>query len=510
MMPGRRRLVPLALAALTIQALLGLLLARIYLTSQNTLHNNGRWVSTKTLVSRPLLGATSFVRERQALAGNQLDLSAWHGHQEVLLDREWAIQQLELDFELAAGAWLVVYLDKPAKRPASALRFGTVRQRPSAHLEVTPQGEFLARQPFKPYRVAPATRYHLEVRYSEESVEARLDGRELGEFPLPSREVRRVGFRGSAREVLVDNVAVRDASGLQLRERFDGPRHSRRIELVVVGSIVALNVLVGVVLLRRARRPGRLAGFVFVMVTTTLIVIAALMLGFLSLRGRTYPLADNLEEAERQTRHREIERIRAQVARRYGLSGPEPGLHRILLVGSSQTWGSGAARPRHVWSEVLEERLNGDPELAGHFECINAGIASARSFHLSKALEEDWSALEPETVVINLGTNDTNLEAFALHIERMIGLSRDAGAEPLLILEPNSTEHWDGPLSERHAILLRIGNESQVPVIDMHGYLGRRADDGFLWWDLAHLTSFGQRLFAEKLHEELVRLQLVE
>ncbi len=54
-----------------------------------------------------------------------------------------------------------------------------------------------------------------------------------------------------------------------------------------------------------------------------------------------------------------------------------------------------------------------------------------------------------------------------------------------------------------------IGGQYDVPVIDTQGLLARREDDGFLWWDQVHLTSFGHRLFAEHLVEALEQIGIV-
>ena len=43
-----------------------------------------------------------------------------------------------------------------------------------------------------------------------------------------------------------------------------------------------------------------------------------------------------------------------------------------------------------------------------------------------------------------------------------------------------------------------------------HPVLAQRADDGFLWRDWVHLTSFGHKVFAEHLVAELARLGVVE
>ena len=57
----------------------------------------------------------------------------------------------------------------------------------------------------------------------------------------------------------------------------------------------------------------------------------------------------------------------------------------------------------------------------------------------------------------------------------------------------------------KHEVMRRVGIAQNVPVIDMHAYLSKKYDDGYLWWDFVHLTDFGQQLVAEKLYNELVQ-----
>lgn len=52
----------------------------------------------------------------------------------------------------------------------------------------------------------------------------------------------------------------------------------------------------------------------------------------------------------------------------------------------------------------------------------------------------------------------------------------------------------------------RLGTELRVPLVDMHAHLRSSRDTGFLWWDQVHLTSYGQRLFADKLYGEIMKL----
>ncbi len=76
-------------------------------------------------------------------------------------------------------------------------------------------------------------------------------------------------------------------------------------------------------------------------------------------------------------------------------------------------------------------------------------------------------------------------------------------------MEPNSVENDTQSLLRHHAAMARVAEAPGVPILDMHSYLAERYDDGFLWWDQIHLTSFGHQLFAHRLFEELIRLGLV-
>ena len=78
-----RRQLPILLVSIGIQLLVGWLLASIYLHGHNTLAESGRWLSTKPTLEKGLMGAFSFLTERQTLAQDRLNLDAWHGFNEV-------------------------------------------------------------------------------------------------------------------------------------------------------------------------------------------------------------------------------------------------------------------------------------------------------------------------------------------------------------------------------------------------------------------------------------------
>ena len=78
-----------------------------------------------------------------------------------------------------------------------------------------------------------------------------------------------------------------------------------------------------------------------------------------------------------------------------------------------------------------------------------------------------------------------------------------AGIRTVLIKEANEPGAADRGLLARYAELDQVADELGLKVIDMHAYLSKFDDTGFLWWDHVHLTAYGQRLIAEKLAAEL-------
>ena len=95
---------------------------------------------------------------------------------------------------------------------------------------------------------------------------------------------------------------------------------------------------------------------------------------------------------------------------------------------------------------------------------------------------------------------------FASNLQDMIEISVRARIQPIFVLEANSVENINNGLIAKHEAMRRVGAAHNVPVIDMHAYLRKKYDEGFLWWDSVHLTDFGQELLAEKLYKELVQV----
>jgi len=501
-----RSLWPVLLVSGLLQAALGWLLAGAYLTRHNTLAANGRWSSTKTQLERGVLGAFSYVTEPQALAQGHLDLSAWHGYNEVSFARPTAAPSwIEFDFYLARGAYLVALFDRDRNGAATGVRFSGSARFPSAVLEVAADGGFDRRWPLAAPALPRTRQHHARIDLGEREVEVWLDGEPLGRFERPRPRGASFGFRGGLRTAWVDDVAVRLGDGTTLRESFDAPPLAFRLRALAALSTVLLGAALFLLLRRRRGGNDQVLVFQLVLLDFILLVAAAALYFFVLIQSSWYPNLDaTLQRAEIYFNKGAGDRVRAEIRSRYADESPEDKL-RILFVGSSQTWGAGAALEDETFVARTERLLRARFPAPPLVECINGGISASRAAQLEQVLRGEWLSLRPRIVVIDLSSNDRGVEddSFAVAIRRMVEESRAAGAVPVLIKEPNAVGTVEPTLLARHRELDEVGRETGTRVLDLHAYLLGFEDSGFLWWDKVHLTSYGQKVMAEKLAADL-------
>lgn len=511
-----RRLWPLLLACMLLQGGVGWLLARSYLTANNTLLANGRWVSSKSQLERGLLGAYAYLTGPQALAGGRLNLDAWHGFNEVLFHEPIAAPAtLEADVEIGRGSYVVVVFDRPpGGGPYSALRLSNRRGVPSLFATVSAEGELLERHPLREVRLEPERTYRLRVEQMADRVRFALDGAAIGEFAQRPLARQLVGFRGGRRAAAVDDVELRAGAGdgLVFRETFDSPPRFAWLTPVLVVAMAALGLGLFPLVHRRHPGGGLHLGLAYAMVNSTLLVLGVALLVYVGQRVRWYPgLTDALREEEEYFKKGEASRVVAELQTQLAAL-PEGGARttRILFVGSSQTWGAGAPRAADAFVPRFEAML--DAAAPGRdFAAFNGGVSATRARDQVALLREHWLATEPDWVVINFGSNDkAGGKDFPAAMRTLVELARGAGARVALVKEANSSEVGGRGLANRHAEIEALAAELGLPVVDLHGHLLEREDTGFVWWDQVHLTAYGHRLAAEKLFADLGPLLLAE
>ncbi|HEX7046184.1 MAG TPA: arylesterase [Gammaproteobacteria bacterium] len=137
----------------------------------------------------------------------------------------------------------------------------------------------------------------------------------------------------------------------------------------------------------------------------------------------------------------------------------------VLIVGDSLSAGYGLA-PGEGWVSLLAQKL----EAEGYpHRVINASISGDTTRGALSRLPRALDVHDPELVVIELGGND-GLRGFppdVMHenLAALIGLSRESGAE-VLLLGMRIPANYGPAYTERfHQVFVDLANSTQVPFL---------------------------------------------
>ncbi len=459
---------------------------------QNTLHENGRWTSGKLDVDMGIVGAATYMMTRRALSGNRLNLGPWHGYQELRSPEPIPFHAAGFRFTVPPDGYLIVRLDDGGAT-FSGVRLSRRADTPSLAFTAKETGEF---ESTRPITVPPLGdgEHRGTITRRDGACTVAVDDTVVAQLDLPAGPLR-IGFRGGHANATVDDVVLTDPRGAILfaddfRNTAD-PLGRLGIALAIVAVARALAGFALHAERRRLRAPP-----VFYVLATTLTLGICLAIycfadhAILSARHVRTPT----ESAYRRTIESGAE-VQERLESTYPLA-PNPRVRRVLFIGSSQTWGSGAKTEAESFVRRVERALADE-----RVQCINTAISGADSTALLESFQRSWRQWRPDGIVVNLSNNDRDADEFAANLETLVRLAREDGARLLFVLEANALEHDLGPIETRWNAMRRVAAAHDIPVVDMHAALAPENGRGLLWWDTVHLTTFGHRLVAERLVE---------
>ena len=346
---------------------------------------------------------------------------------------------------------------------------------------------------------------HIRIHFGNGTVSFYLNRQFIKTIKIPLLIPEQIGFRGGLNTALIDNVVIRERYPPRVIKEGFGNNNFCWF-LSILGIVALFNFLTSIFLKKFFKKTLKQALFVLIMGNFVLLISLSLFLLFdyfyLSRRYvhaiKTKALKDIYNKywinSDAQSIIRQIKDI-------YGDRGAKR-TTRILFIGTSQTWGAGAREKKETFVYRIEKKLNSNIALNGRFECINASIFGYDSSKLLDLYKDNWLVLEPQIVVIILSNNDSDPDEFYNNSIRFADLNISKGIKTLFVLEANSIEVTPGEL-RLHKFLKQVGQEKDIPILDLHSYLAQNYDKGFLWWDSVHLTSFGQELAADFLFEKI-------
>ena len=471
----------------------------------NSLQDNGKWVSTKQGLEMEVMGWSSFMKTSQALAGCRLNLDAWHGYQEVLTAAKmYGFVKAEFDFRLSPGAYFALILDKGPER-FLGIRISANGALKSQYFVARNDGEFLETRDLAVPHILPNQWNHCLFEVANNKGSIVVNGTRVDVGPISLAPATTPGFRGCEKPVAIDNVVFRRDDCIILEDRFLDVKDVRRYFAIAVVAMAAINVFyfaahrahdLGLTrILQSAVSFNWLLAFGLSVVTPYLFV----SLGF-------YPRTPGLARAEADYLSGHVER-RLEDIRQDGEDCAEQGRDMILFIGSSQTYGSGAHEKSETFVSRIQQRFDERAGGKSRYECINAGLLGSTIDYLVQLYEQKWIEMGPKAVVVILGCNDMGMadleHQYPANLKKLVALNKQRGIRTLFVLEALSWERQSDHELTTHTLMRIAGYEEGVPVIDVHGRLLRSMRKGYLWWDFVHPTSFGHRLIGDMIFDEL-------
>ena len=113
-------------------------------------------------------------------------------------------------------------------------------------------------------------------------------------------------------------------------------------------------------------------------------------------------------------------------------------------------------------------------------------------------------------VIINLSNNDLSTFEFADNMNEFLNLNESAGIQTLFLEEANSGEEIkkNRALLDNHLALRSLGEKRGVQVLKLHRFFQIKDDmnEGRLWWDFVHLTSYGHEVAGRWLSPQIYKV----
>lgn len=553
--------------------------------SLNTMQWRSDWTLGKSLLHNNMMGAREAKNTRNLFATNRLNLSVWHGYQEVLHTRPIAFGEIKARVRVASEGYLDVLL---SKNPATSawLRVSVSSDYPSAYFETDITGRQVYEKPLS-IAVPEEQWFWLGILHQQGRNTLRIEGSEVAQFDRQI-EAGLLGFRGAWAPSKVDEVYVSARDGTTVIA--DGFRQSQLVRFffsVVLALLIALYIFVHAV---RFIVQGRVKFFVrggkesysaystatkadtvctLVSLHLVFVLLALLLFDYFSF-SRKYPdglkswiatdslvlskvekvrlkvvapfaslhhwyfpelrdqqkqaiakvhkylelpsndarFSNNAFQIVRNDSARETHQIdnRPERIESYFTKYPLPeSAQVIVLVGTSQTFGTGALRLEDRLSFQVFDEITRDSSESRPTVVLNIARVGSRAEVLRKVYQSVLPYLGAHTVVINLGNNDSDLSKLSQGVRKMLELHRMHGGKAIVVQEPVRVQYMS--YEKKYQVLAEVAKEFGAALLPMVRYFSTEevVQSGHLWWDRVHLTSYGQQLLGKQIAEEILR-----
>lgn len=481
----------------------------VWLDWHNTLASNGHWVVEKRNLALAVMGSEQYYFDRQSLAGGALDLGSWHGFHQVTYSEQIDARQIHINFDMAESSY-VYFLLGCQLDSCYSLRLSTNRAYRNAWINLKHSGEFLSEEPIKTVRLK-ATNNTISFLTNQDRSEIGVivNGQYYGHFPVQPFYASSFGFRSGLQSVRINQVEVFDHQGKRvLFESFDNQKDLFSIALRVYAVLLLVDASL-LLLEMRLKRPNMWRhsslgkkNFIVSLSLVLVLLVGAIFQRYFASR---YPQLSGWfsQLLANEARYLEIHSLEMtdEFFKQYAVTA-QPNVFRVMVIGSSQTWGAGAAEVDGgmvaVMNKLAEKQLKWTNKT---YEFIPAAVSGQTAIDLVTLYEQHWYVFKPDLLVVNLSSNDDNEAIFAEMLERFVVFTKRQGIPLVFVLEANAVEHRLAVAN--HKTMQLVADKYKIPVVDAHTYMASQQHSGILWWDFVHPTSYGHQILGEYIFQNI-------
>jgi lysophospholipase L1-like esterase len=477
---------PFVLLSVIFSALLSFAITNLIIVQFNTLDRRKQWFTPRTQAVHPVNSANSekFAKATISLAGGELNLGIWHGHQIVETSEFHNFEKIRILFKLDPASAFYITL-KNQSMQTKGIRYSNTHLFKPMKYDLDSEEKFINKVPFGDFI---GTDWQTVELTPQDFGFNKLQG----PFKLQMRN-EYLPVRVSKVELFDGNNSVVFSDGFYWKSDY------LFYFLIIFFSVLLVNILF-------ATKQG-LAFSILTFNLVGIIVVGLFWASSFFYFSRLYPAAESrfapptLEVNNRWTNQTPTQPENVDsyftAPKPYLLPKLTPQLKRVIFLGSSQTEGEGATKVENIWPSRVCEHLKTKSK---NLICLNLAKKGSRAVLMLDALGAQ--DIGPNDLVFfNMGNNDRIRENFEGALTRMLNLIERTKAHFFIIYEPNNPQVNSSKLVANHEVLAEVCKSHKWPCFDMHRYLMRSEfyDSGHMWQDHVHATNYTHRLMSEAL-----------
>jgi lysophospholipase L1-like esterase len=477
----------------------------LYVRQNNTLSKVQHWRSLKMDLQKTVMASFSFFATRKALSGHNLDLGTWHGFNEVVSIKDFDAANVSFNFFLKDSQYISFHYNRTADS-FSGFLVSSNQHISSKFFRGDSFGKFTLDQNLNITNLKINDWNNAKIQFGSEKSILFINSVLISSDLPAALQKQHIGFKGSGHSgSYIDSITVNNNDGSVWSESFDNSENFYKT-FIMVSSIFLIIILVVLHLFRS--RPD------FSFNVLTILLIFAITLPFLILADSYatsnfyFEKPSYLDFLQHSVKKEFNDFVPADQSR-HAVANEFKSLYRhskspafkIILLGTSQTWGSGASNSeRTIVSQYNLSLKNSGFE--NKAKAYGLAVPGSRLTEMSALFYELTKEKLPNLLIINLCINDTSdLVAFENNLKIFIDDLKKSGVLVVLSAEPFYDE-TQTMSRHNHEVVQKVSVDMGVPFINEQDFLFSKQNSGYLWWDVVHMSDYAQQLFGSALFNQ--------